>query len=180
MNVLDVVLLLIVALSATAGLIKGLIREVFALVGVLAGIVVALVFSPQFTPTLGRWFPYESAAYAAALFLLFVATLLAAAFVGKILTKIVAIAHLSFANRLLGAAFGVLRGGLISLVIVLGLTLIVEPDQPVLAHSRVVPYLAWGARAMAPLLPERPRQVLLERLDELGSPELPVPPPEVI
>jgi membrane protein required for colicin V production len=167
MNNLDVLLLLIVGLSVLAGLMKGLIREVFSLAGVLLGIILALVFSPQLSVFLQRWIPYENAAYGAALFVIFSLTLVAATLIAHLLTKVVEVASLGFMNRLLGGAFGILRGALIGLIVVLGLTLILDPGHDILASSRVTPYLSLGARAVAPVLPEDIREALLDRLDRL-------------
>jgi membrane protein required for colicin V production len=169
MNVLDVALLVILGISVAGGLWKGLVREVFALVGVLAGILIAILFSPQLAPALERWIHNASAAYAAALVILFLGTLIAAAVLAWLITKVVELAQLGPLNRLLGGAFGVVRALVIGLFLVLGLTLFLEPSSPVLARSTLLPYLSWGARLMAPLLPEEPRAVLLDRLDRLPA-----------
>jgi membrane protein required for colicin V production len=150
-----------------AGVLKGLIREVFSLAGVLLGIILALVFSPQLSVFLERWIPFENAAYGAALFLIFTLTLLASTLLAHLLTKVIEVASLGFLNRLLGGLFGILRGGLIGLILVLGLTLILDPGHDILVSSRVTPYLALGARALAPVLPGSIREGLLERLDAL-------------
>ncbi len=167
MNVLDVALLVILALSVFGGLWKGLVKEIFSLAGVLAGVLVAFLLSPRLAPALARWIPNQSAAYAAALVLLFVGTLIVAALLAWLITKVVELAQLGPLNRLLGGAFGVVRALVIGLFIVLGLTLFLEPSSPILARSTMVPYLSWGARLVAPLLPDEPRDVLLERLDRL-------------
>lgn len=167
MNVLDVALLVILGISVAAGLWKGLIREIMALAGVLAGVLVAFAFSPRLAPELERWIHNQSAAYAASLVLLFVLTLIVAGLLGYLLTKVVELAQLGFANRLLGGAFGVLRGVIIGIFLVLGLTLFVEPSSPILARSAVVPYLAWGARILSTFLPQDTRETLIERLDRL-------------
>ena len=172
MNSFDVVLLLIVALSLGAGLMKGLVREVFSLVGVILGILLALILSPQITPLLGRWIPYENAAYAVAFLLIFIATMLLTSLLAHLFTKVLDVASLGFYNRLLGGAFGFARGVLIGLILALGLTLFLDPGSPFLTESRLTPRLAWGARALAPLLPENTREVLLDRLDELPAEEV--------
>ncbi len=167
MNNLDILLLLVAGLSVVAGLMKGLIREVFSLAGVLLGIILALIFSPQLSVFLGRWIPYENAAYGAALFVIFTLTIVAATLLSHVLTKVIEVASLGFVNRLLGGLFGAVRGALIGLIIVLGLTLILDPGHDILASSRVTPYLALGARAVAPVLPADVRESLLRRLDLL-------------
>lgn len=167
MNPFDIILVIIVAVSLIAGFIKGLVREVFSLAGVLLGILVAFLGAGSLGHYLGRWIAYESAAYAAAFVLLFVGTMVVAGILGIVLTKVIDLASLGFLNRLLGGAFGLARGFLIGLVLALGLTLFLDPNAPLLRDSRFVPDLAGGARILAPLLPEVPRRVLLERLDIL-------------
>jgi membrane protein required for colicin V production len=167
MNAFDVILVLIVAVSTIAGLAKGLVREVFSLVGVLLGILLALVLSADLSVFLGRWIPYESAAYAAAFILVFVLTMVAAAIVAALVTKVLTVANLGFYNRLLGGLFGLVRGAVIGLVLMLGITLFLDADSPLVRDSRLAPQLAWSARGIAPLLPESVRGVLLDRLDTL-------------
>jgi len=171
MNELDVALLAVIAVSVVAGLLKGLVREIISLVGVLVGILLALLLAPSASLTVARWIHHDVAAYAVAWVAIFVATLVLATLIGAALNRVIGFAHLSFANRVLGGLFGLARGMLIALVIVLGLTLFLDQSAPLLADSRVLPRMVWGARLMAPLLPEQPRQVLLDRLDYL--PELP-------
>ena len=67
----------------------------------------------------------------------------------------------------LGSGRRIWGGGLIGLIVVLGLTLILDPGHDILASSRVTPYLSLGARAVAPVLPQDIREALLERLDRL-------------
>jgi len=167
MNPFDIILLVILVVSLIAGLAKGLVREVFSLAGVLLGILVAFLGASSLADVLGRWIAYESAAYAAAFVLLFVVTMVVAGILGILLTKVLDLASLGFLNRLLGGAFGLARGFLIGLVLALGLTLFLDADAPLLRDSRFVPDLAGGARVLAPLLPEGPRRVLLDRLDIL-------------
>lgn len=171
MNSFDVVLLLIMALSMGTGLMKGLVREVFSLVGAILGILIALILGPQLTPFLERWIPYESAAYAVAFLLVFIAVLLATSLVGALLTKVLDVAHLGFYNRILGGTFGFIRGVIIGLILAIGLTLFLDPGTAFLTESKLTPRLAWGARVLAPLLPEHPREVLLERLEYLPQTE---------
>ena len=167
MNLFDALIILIVGISFLLGIRKGLVHEIFALVGVFLGILIALIVSPKLAPVLEGWIPFESASYAVSFLLVFVATMLLTAMVANVLTKTLNIAHLGFYNRLLGGAFGLARGVIIGLIVTLGLALFLEPDSTLLTESRVTPRLAWGARALAPLLPEGIREILLDRLDRL-------------
>jgi membrane protein required for colicin V production len=169
MNELDIAVLAIVAVSVVAGLLKGLVREIISLAGVLFGILLALILAPALSESVARWIQHAAAAYAVAFIVVFTATLVLATLIGTILNRVIGFAHLSFLNRTLGGLFGLARGTLIGLVIVLGLTLFLDRSAPLMAESRLLPRMVWGARVMAPLLPEGPRDVLLERLDYLPS-----------
>jgi len=171
MNELDIAVLAIIAVSVVAGLLKGLVREIISLAGVLFGILLALIIAPALSTTVARWIQHDPASYAVAFILVFTATLVAATLIGTLLNRVIGFAHLSFPNRVLGGIFGLVRGTLIGLVIVLGLTLFLDRSAPLLADSRLLPRMVWSARLMAPLLPEGPRDILLDRLDQL--PELP-------
>ena len=70
-------------------------------------------------------------------------------------------------NRVLGGAFGLLRGILITTIVILGVTLFAEPGDSVLAESRVTPILTRSAALFAPLLPDEVEQGLRDHLDAL-------------
>lgn len=166
MNWLDLMLLLIIGLSFASGLMKGLVREVLSLVGVVVAIVAAILLAPGLAAPLERWLP-PTAAYAAGLLLVFLLVMVAVEILARLLTRLVKFVRLGAANHLLGGAFGVLRGGLIGVILVLGLLLFLDAGAPVLVESRVTPVLGWGARVLAEALPEDLRHALDSRVDEL-------------
>lgn len=172
MNVLDIALLAIALVSVVAGIAKGLVREVFALVGVLVGILIGLLVAPAFGGWLQRWIQHDTAAYGVAFVLIFVLVLVVAGLISHLLTRVIRFANLGFVNRLLGGVFGLLRGGLIGLVVVLGLSLFLDPQAPLLHESNLLPRLTWGGKLLLPLIPEGPRDVLKDRLERLPEEEL--------
>jgi membrane protein required for colicin V production len=166
-NVFDYLLLAIVAVSLAAGLLKGLVRELFSLLGLVLGILLALVLAPGLARELDRVIPNHSAAYAASFLLLFVATIILSGLAAHFMMKLVEIARLGMVNRILGGVFGLVRGVLTAMILALGLTLLFDPDTPFLAESRVTPHLEFGARALAPFLPQDAREALLRHLEQL-------------
>jgi len=170
-NTYDIFLIAIVLASIAMGLVKGLLREVFSLVGVILGVVIALVVSPHLGRSLAGIIPSESAAYAAAFLVLFLATLFVMSILSALSTRLLDMAKLGIPNRFLGGIFGLVRGVLTALIITLGLTLFLDEDSHLLAESRLVPHIAYGTRMLAPLLPGRVEQVLLDRVRNLpGGP----------
>lgn len=169
MNWLDIGLLILLALSLVSGLMKGLVKEVFSLGGVVLSILAAMVVAPGLAGTVEKWVPNETAAYAVALLVVFLVVMVLVEFLARALTKVIKFVQLGAINHVLGAAFGLTRGVLIGTIVVLGIALFLDTANPVLVQSKVVPYLSWGSRAFASLLPEDIRDSLEIRLDDLDK-----------
>jgi len=167
MNALDVAILVIVLLSVVSGLWKGIVREVLSLGGVVLGILAGLLFGGNLGKGFERWIPNEAAAYAVAMILVFVLVMLATELISRIVTKLIKLVKLGFVNHLLGGAFGLVRGFLIGAVMVLALGLFLDPGHSVLAESKLVPVLGFGAEVMAGLLPEDIQATFEAQVDTL-------------
>jgi len=169
MNWFDIVLLGVIALSLLAGFIKGLVREVFSLGGVILAVLCAFMFAPGLQGAFEKWIPLESAAYAAALVVIFLLVMIVTEVAARFVQKLLNLAQLGFANIMQGGIFGVVRGVVITMILVLGVALFLEPGHPVLADSAVVPYLSRTSELMSPLLPEDAQEELKKQFDELRS-----------
>jgi membrane protein required for colicin V production len=141
-------LLLSVALSAS----QGFFYEVFSLAGVVVGYLVAA----WEYESLAQWFmPYVKATWVAevaAFFAVFLAVVLAAGILGRIARWLLKKAGLRWFDRLLGGAFGLVRGVLMVTVIVLAVASF-TPGSRWLADSSLGPYflvMARGAIWVAP------------------------------
>jgi len=180
MNMLDVVIIIIALLSVVSGLWKGIVREVMSLAGVVLGILAGLLFGGQLGKGLERWIPNEAAAYAVAMVLVFVLVMLGTELISRIVTGLIKMVNLGIVNHLLGGAFGLLRGFLIGAVIVLALSLFLDPGHKVLAGSRTVPVLALGSELLAGMLPVDVNLRFREQIDTLHEIARKVPPPPQI
>ena len=124
MTAFDIGVLVIVGLSTLFAFIRGVIREVIALVAWVVGIVAAITF----TPVVGAWLPDSlgnpAVRYLIAFALILVAALVAGSLIAWPLATAVRAAGLGFVDRFLGSIFGLARGLLlvIAVVLFLGLT----------------------------------------------------------
>lgn len=148
----DAAILLIVAFSALVGLFRGLIKEAVSLSAWILGIWIAMQFSGAFAQLLpdslqevnvgiGELrFKIENMRIGIAMVVLFIVTLIVGSIVAALLRRLVHMAQLGVLDRLLGIAFGVLRGGVIIVGIVLlaGLTSI--PSYPFWTQSEFIPH----------------------------------------
>jgi membrane protein required for colicin V production len=117
LGTLDWILLAVLLLSMLIGLWRGLVVEVLSVLGWIAAFVVAQMFAS----TVGQWLPMQGDVpqlrYATGFVLAFVGTLMASTLLAWLVRKMLASVGLSGLDRLLGAAFGAVRGAIILLAI---------------------------------------------------------------
>jgi len=117
-NGLDYFFLAVIAVSAIWALMRGLVRELVALAGWLLAIVLSATFSAPLESILRPWINVPWAARYGASLLIFVGVLLVFAFLGRWLGTWLAKRGFSLWDRMAGLMFGMLRGGLILLVVI--------------------------------------------------------------
>ena len=149
---LDWILLAVVISSVVLSWLKGFIREILGLITVLA----AVLLAAWLYRVVGRMFKDVVRTENIALFLgfslIFVVTLLAGFLITWLVTRFVKFAKLQWADRLLGAAFGFIRGWTICAAILLALTAFdVQTER--LKNSELAPYFLPGSRVIALMTP---------------------------
>jgi len=155
MNWLDVILLLVLVGSVVTSFSTGLAREVVGLVSMVAALVLAI----WFYGTAGSFLlPYVSSpgiANFCGFLIVFCGVLILGAFLGRVLGRLMRVAGLSWVDRLLGAGFGLVRGLLVSIAVVLALLAFTPGKSPpnAVVHSRVAPYVIDAARVCATVAP---------------------------
>jgi membrane protein required for colicin V production len=155
MNWLDIILLLIVAVSVMTSFRKGLSREIIGLASVILGLLLGI----WFYGTASVWVqPYVSSPLAAKLagfFLVFTLVFLAGVVVRVIVGKFLRVTRLSIVDHLMGAAFGAARGLLIAVALLTGVMAFAKDGKPpsFVTESRLAPYVSQGARLFAALAP---------------------------
>jgi membrane protein required for colicin V production len=155
MNWLDAVLLLILVMSVLTSFRKGLSREVIGLVAVI----VALIFGIWFYGSAGSLvLPYVSSpavANLAGFFLVFFGVMLLGGIVSHVVGRFLRVTGLSIVDHALGAAFGLVRGTLVAVALIMGIMAFSPGDQPPesVVNSRVAPYAVDAARFFVSMAP---------------------------
>lgn len=139
MAVIDIIILCIVAISALIGVFRGLIKEALSLASWFAAIVAGTLFSAQLADLIENLINNASLRRIAAFAILFIGVIFAGSLISNLVSKLTQAAGLKGVDRTLGAIFGVLRGVIIMLIIVLvGIQL--DISQHWFDGSRLVPY----------------------------------------
>ena len=151
-SLLDWLIVAIVVYCIAVSWFKGFIREVLGLITVLAGVLLAAWFYRG----VGRLFKDVVRTENIALFLgfslIFVMTLLVGFLTIWLVTKFMKFAKVDWADRLLGAAFGFIRGWVFSAAVLLALTAF-EIQTERLKNSELAPYFLPGSRVIAVMTP---------------------------
>jgi len=158
-NWLDLVLGLILAFSILGGFAKGIARTGIGFAAVIVGILCGMWFYGSVGAMMLGFVGSRPVANLIGFVAIFVFVLIVGGLIGGLIEKVLKFAHLSWLNRLLGAAFGVVRGMLICAVVVFVLMAFsAKPPPQSVAHSRLAPYAMTGARALAYAAPHDVRQ----------------------
>jgi membrane protein required for colicin V production len=108
---LDIVLLILLALSAFNGFVQGLIKAALSLVGIIIGVLLAGNLYQPLSDLLG-FIPNEDIADIVAFLLILVGVMVIANLLARLLKTVATIVMLGWVNRLGGAIFGMLVGAI--------------------------------------------------------------------
>jgi membrane protein required for colicin V production len=156
MNWLDVVLILMLAVSMVVSWRKGFSREIIG----LAAVVVGLLLGAWFYGTAGSFLlPYVSSRSVANLvgfFLVFFGVMLLGAVVNFVVGRFLKVTGLSIVDHALGAGFGLLRGIVVAVALIMGIVAFSPGEGPPasVANSRLAPYVAYAARIVVSAAPK--------------------------
>lgn len=166
MTEFDIVVLLIVGLSALISLLRGAVREIIALAGWIAAFFIASIYVLPFASLMPEAIPGSSLKLLVAFVILFVVTLVVTGIVGLLLSALVKAVGLTALDRGIGVMFGLARGGLIVLVGVLLAGLTSMPKERFWRDAVLSRPLEQAAMGVKPYLPEG----LSRRIDYPRSP----------
>jgi membrane protein required for colicin V production len=155
MNWLDFVLAVILLASVIGGFRRGLTRQIAGLVAGIAALVLGIWFYGTAGSFLMKYVSSRTMANACGFALIFCGVLLLGEVVSYIIGKFLAATGLSVVDHLLGAGFGLLRGLLFTVAILMGAMAFSRGAKPpdAIVNSRIAPYVVDAARMCADLAP---------------------------
>lgn len=166
MTMFDWILVAIIAYSTILAFVRGFLRELFALIGLVAGILLAAWNYGRFAVWLGRLIATPATAQIVAFLVILIAVAVAATLLGKALHSTAHAIGLGFFDRLLGAAFGFVRGCLIGVVVLMAAAAFL-PQSGWAKNSRLSFYFLDGAHAVSFVVPQDLRQQILDGAAQL-------------
>ena len=151
---LDWALLAVLAVSVLAGVVRGLVFECLSLAGWVVAWFAAQWAAPQLAPFVPVGAAGSALNLAVALTLCFVAALVVWALLARLVRLLIQATPLSLVDRLLGGAFGLLRGGVLLLAVAAVVALTPASQSAAWRTSQGARWLGQALASLKPLLPE--------------------------
>jgi membrane protein required for colicin V production len=140
LNVFDWILVAIIAVSSVFGLLRGFVKELLSLASWVAAFFVARLFSFKLSGFMMDWIDQPQFRVIAAFAILFAATLVVGALINNVFSRLVSATGLTGTDRLFGMVFGVVRGGLLVVVMVSLLSLTPISNDQWWQSSLIIPH----------------------------------------
>jgi membrane protein required for colicin V production len=164
MNPLDWLLAILLAYSVIRAVMRGFFQEAFALGGLVLGFLLACWFYRLLAVDLKGLITSPQIAELAAFLLILAGTMIIAGLLGRVLRHTASAIGLGFVDRVLGAIFGLLRGALLGVALLLAVTAFL-PSAPWVENSHLAPYFLRAAHAVSFVMPSDLKLRLLDGLD---------------
>jgi membrane protein required for colicin V production len=155
MNWLDYLLIVLVACSLIAGIMRGLLREVIALVTWITAVWVAWHYSSLVESYLGGALANENVRTWAARALIFIVIVLVGGVIGLLVSHLVRLSIFNGTDRAVGGLFGLLRGLVMAGLFVMLCHAVRLEGEPSWHRSLLVPYAEHAANVLRAMVGER-------------------------
>jgi membrane protein required for colicin V production len=161
MNWLDFILLAILLSSTVSGAMKGMARVAIGLVATILGVLFAARWYTDAGMLFREYVSSPAIANAIGFLVILIAFTVAGAIIAAMLAAIFKWVGLSWLDRSLGAVFGLLRGLLVAVVLLMiALSFPRQTPHAALSGSRFAPYVIEAARVLAAVTPPELREAI--------------------
>ena len=175
MNYIDIIILIVIAISMVRGFMNGLVKEVASLAGLILGIWGAIRFSSFTAEKLYDYFDMTGKYVGIISFLItFAIIAIVIHFIGMLVDKLMEAVALGFINKLLGIAFGLFKSVLIMSIIFVVMNAI-EARRPFLPREKIEQSMLYNpiadiAPALFPIIGEGGNYHSFERFKKKPEP----------
>jgi membrane protein required for colicin V production len=170
-NVFDWLLLIILLWSTIAAFLRGILMELFTLGGLIVGILFASWNYQHLSPYLERLLapvfgPSPATCNLLSFLFLAIGVMIFATLTGWLIRRTAHTVGLGFFDRLLGGLFGLARGCLLGVSLLMAGAAFL-PHSVWISNSRLTPYFLDGVHAVSFVVPQGLRQQLLNGIEQI-------------
>ncbi len=152
MNPFDILIVTVLAYGLIRGVFRGLVREISSIVGVLGGFYAAYTYYPHVAAWMSGWISNPAYLNILSYLVIFSIVVGIVGILAVIIKYLLNIAYLGWVDRVCGALFGLLKGGLVSCVLFIVLTAFLPKGAPLIKNAALSPHVASVSEVMAKVL----------------------------
>lgn len=153
MNILDIIIIAAVVFFLIRGVFRGIVREIGSLAGVVMGIWLANVYHPQLAGLLKGFIPPGKYLPIIAFALIFLVVLVLCNLLGWLFKKLFQKIFLGWVDRILGACLALLKGIVLSYLMIVLVTFLAPQDSSLVRQSRLAPVIITSYQTVVGLIP---------------------------
>jgi len=152
MNILDIIIVGLLAFFLIKGIFRGFFREIASLAGIIFGLLIGNHYHPQMADYLKAYIPLQKALPLIGFFTLFIAVIIAFHLFGLLLNRLFKRLLIGWFDRTLGICFAMIKGIIISYLLIVLLTFFVPSTSPLIASSKSARLVIITYQSMARLI----------------------------
>ena len=152
MNILDYIILGLITFFVIKGIFKGFFREISSLAGIVFGILIGNHYYPQMVNLLKPYIPLEKSLPLISFFILFIAVVILFNLSGILLHHLFKKLLIAWLDRSLGFCLSLIKGIIISYLLILILAIYVPSTSRLLTESKAAPLVKLGFESMRSLI----------------------------
>ncbi len=167
MNSFDIVLLVLACILVVIGMVKGLVRILIGLAALIAAFALAAIYHQPLADRLGGFEISVEATRLISYALIFVVVMLAGGLIAYLVRRLLKAAMLNWADRLGGAALGLVAAAVAAALLVLPVVAYSPHGTRLLGDSMFAPYVTAVADVANELVPDDLSQRYLDGIEDL-------------
>jgi membrane protein required for colicin V production len=171
MNLLDVLIVSTLVFFVVKGLIRGFVREIASLAGVVLGIVIASRYQADVTEIIKQFLNPGPYLPLISFVVVFAVVLVGCNLLGWLIRLALRKAPLGWMDRVLGLCFALLKGVVVTYLVIVILTFFLPSGTPLIARSKVGPWIVISYQSMVGLISsdhyERWKKRFVQKTEEL-------------
>ena len=158
MNLLDILIISVLAYGLIRGIFKGLVREISSIFGVLGGFYAAYTYYPFVSDMIATWLPDEALRKIVSYVLIFSVVVIVINILAVVIKYLLNIAFMGWIDRISGALFGLIKGALVICIIFIALAAFLPKEASIIKNSTLSPYVATVSEVMAKVVSKDMKQ----------------------
>jgi membrane protein required for colicin V production len=162
-TILDLIVIVVVLISAILAMVRGFVREVLSVASWIAAVAAAYFLYKPLVPLVRNYIPSATIATIVAAAVIFFIALIVASYITTRISDFVIDSRVGALDRALGFVFGAARGLLLLVIALLFFSWLVEKPPSWVANARSEPLLADLGERLKAALPDDVEEALMKR-----------------